>query len=166
MPSSHITIRPATLDDFATIQHLNAELFEFEGGLGLYQHSRNLNWPYTDFAIDYFKKACTAQGPYQAFIAESNGRTLGYLIGSVQDRLWLDATANPIAEIENMFVEEAHRRHGVGSQLVAAFKAWANQRGARRLKVGTLTGNHPAIAFYRRHGFRDTETLLEQTVGE
>jgi GNAT superfamily N-acetyltransferase len=152
-----VTIRTATPADFPDIQRLNADLFKFEASLN--DNSRNLDWPYTDYAINYFKKCCASQDSFIAFVAESN-HIVGYLAASMYTKNWM--TANPIAEIDNMFIESGHRTQGVGSGLMEAFKAWALSRGAQRLKVGALTANHPAISFYQRHGFKAIELYLEQ----
>ncbi len=160
MPSSNTIIRPATNKDFTSVQQLNAELFRFEDGLSGHDHSRNLDWPNTDFAIKYFQKCCATEGGYAAFIAECNSQIIGYLASAISTKLYL--ATNPIAEIENMFIKEAYRQQGIGSQLVAAFKDWATDQGAHRLKVGAFAYNHSALNFYRKHGFTDFEVILEQ----
>ncbi len=155
-----IAIRTAVPEDLAAVQRLNAALFIFEDELGSSDHSRKLNWPYATDGAAYFTKCLAGQDGNIAFVAEAQGTVVGYLAACVYERSWM--SLNPIAELSNMFVEPDFRRQGVGGQLMDAFKTWAHQQQARRLKVGAATGNQSALAFYRRHGFHEMETYLEQ----
>lgn len=157
-----IPVRLAEPRDFKDIQRLNAELFKYEDALDLYGHSRNLDWPYSEVAIKYFRDAVSGKNNTQGFVAVVDNRIVGYLIASVYSKLWM--STNPIAEIDNMFIESSSRRHHAGAGLIAVFKKWASAQGVKRLKVGALTGNDPAMAFYRSQGFTDIETVFEQSV--
>jgi GNAT superfamily N-acetyltransferase len=55
------------------------------------------------------------------------------------------------------------RRSGVGSALVARFDSWARKRGARHFSVTAYSGNAAAVAFYRRHGFREMSVTLARS---
>jgi len=71
-------------------------------------------------------------------------------------------------EVENLphptmvgvFVEGAVRRQGVGAALVEKVIDWAkarkSARGSALLLIWITAGNEPALALYRRHGFRAT----------
>jgi GNAT superfamily N-acetyltransferase len=52
--------------------------------------------------------------------------------------------------VSNMFVREDLRGRGIGSALLAAIMATADDRGYARL---VLSPSEPSIAFYRRAGF-------------
>jgi GNAT superfamily N-acetyltransferase len=158
MSKPHPVIRPGQPTDFEAIQRLNAELFKFE--LPLNDHSRNPNWPFTEEGIAYFKKCINRQDGCAAFVAEISGKIVGYLTASVYTRLWM--AANPVAEIETIFVEPEYRHQGIGTSLTNAFKAWAHEQRAGRLKVGALVANHPAMDFYQRQGFKPLVCELEQ----
>jgi len=54
--------------------------------------------------------------------------------------------------LEDLFVVEAHRRHGVGRALLAEVIRTAEARGAGRLEWTVLQWNESAIAFYRGLG--------------
>jgi GNAT superfamily N-acetyltransferase len=156
------SIRKAKDSDFGDLQRLNAELFKFEDSLNVFGHkgSRNLSWPFTDYAVNYFHDAAVGQNNSQAFVAVSADQVIGYLIASLYTKNWM--AQNPIAEIDNMFVISEFRHHGAGSKLVETFKDWAHAKGAKRLKVGALSENHPAMEFYKSLGFINIETFLEQ----
>ena len=159
-----IAVRKATDADFSDIQSLNAELFKFENSLNVSGHvdTRNLKWPYSDWAVNYFHDAAKGQNNQQAFVANEGKRVIGYLIASLYTKNWM--AINPIAEIDNMFVLSEYRHHGAGTKLVTAYKEWAKSTGAKRLKVGAMTANHPAMDFYMSQGFINVETFLEQSV--
>jgi GNAT superfamily N-acetyltransferase len=157
-----IIIRRGNSTDLATVQHLNKELFEFEHRQGFYpDDSFNLNWPYEE-GTKYFEE-CLSPSPGSAvFIAEAQGKAVGYLCAASSSRAW--RSVNPIAELENMYVDESYRRQGVGSLLVESFKEWAKDNGAARIRVGAFSKNVRALGFYHKCGFRDLEIHLEQSL--
>ena len=55
----------------------------------------------------------------------------------------------PGIHLEDIFVEEAARRHGVGKRLMQRLAAIAVERGCARLELQVLDWN-PAREFYRR----------------
>ena len=55
-----------------------------------------------------------------------------------------------------MFVDSSRTRSWSRRDLVEAITAWARARGAARLYLWVTSTNHPAIALYRRCGFRPT----------
>ena len=56
----------------------------------------------------------------------------------------------PVRELDDLFVEPDHQRHGVGAALVADAVARARRSGAERIEV---TGNPHASRFYTAVGF-------------
>ena len=66
-------------------------------------------------------------------------------------------------ELDDLFVEPAVFRHGVGRALVEDVVRWARGRGVARISV---TGNPHALAFYEAVGFvLEGETDTELGVG-
>jgi GNAT superfamily N-acetyltransferase len=55
-----------------------------------------------------------------------------------------------------VFVAGTARRQGIGAQLVEKVIEWARARGWAHLLVWITSGNAPALALYRRCGFRAT----------
>ncbi len=58
-----------------------------------------------------------------------------------------------LAELELIVIEEAYRRQGIGSALLAAVLERSRQAGARRLELEVRAGNRAAISLYERAGF-------------
>jgi len=79
--------------------------------------------------------SCFAKGPGDEVIGGAVGRTWGHA-----------------AEIQQLWVSEAHRRGGIGATLVRAFEARAVQRGCRALYLETLSFQAPR--FYASLGYR------------
>jgi GNAT superfamily N-acetyltransferase len=55
--------------------------------------------------------------------------------------------------LEDLFVEEPARGHGLGRALVEAACATARERGARRIELDTNESNRAAISLYEACGF-------------
>lgn len=85
-------------------------------------------------------------------MALSGGRPVGYLLGvyvfSLENR-------GMTAEIDELFVEEPHRRAGAGGRLLRAAEAAFRRAGCRGASLQLGRGNRAARAFYRRHGYRE-----------
>ena len=54
--------------------------------------------------------------------------------------------------IEDLFVDEAHRRRGFGRALLLYVAQLANERRCGRLEWAVLDWNEPAVNFYRKLG--------------
>jgi GNAT superfamily N-acetyltransferase len=161
MSKPNIAIRPATPADLSAIQSLNQAHYDYENAQGFYlDDSFALDWTYSDAGAKFFLSHLGAVPAATTILAEANGRPIGYIIAKYAPHAY--RSQNPIAELEVMFVEEQYRNQGVGGQLMTAFKAWARQAGAARLRVGAFAGNTDSQRFYRRHGFVDFELIMEQ----
>jgi GNAT superfamily N-acetyltransferase len=157
--SKSITIRTGNLSDLAEVQRLSQALFAFEKDNKLHANVYNQEWSIQPAGENYFAECLRGEKNQAVFIAELEGKTVGYIAASC--RSYPPRSTNPMAVLENMFVDEAHRRHGVGTKLVEAYKAWGKSMGAAVFKVGALVPNAPAIAFYHKNGFKDFAISLE-----
>lgn len=105
-------------------------------------------WPPSAFA--YLGRILTVARPPRGrfWVAETrDGRVVGYA------GLELSALGGE-ADIVNLAVDPAHRRHGVGRRLVGAARAFCRTRGVPLLWLRVRASNRGARAFYRRCGFR------------
>jgi len=73
----------------------------------------------------------------------------GEVIGGAVGRSW-----GPCAEIQQLWVAEAHRKSGIGTRLVYAFENHARGRGCDTLYLETLSFQAPR--FYESLGYRVT----------
>ncbi|WP_299050695.1 ribosomal protein S18-alanine N-acetyltransferase [uncultured Nocardioides sp.] len=77
-------------------------------------------------------------------LAETDGEVVGHAVASL---------VADVAELQRIAVDEAHRRGGVASALIAAVEAEALAVDAERLLLEVREDNHGAQAFYAAHGF-------------
>ena len=81
-------------------------------------------------------------------VAMVGGEPAGMVSGARTDRP--DET-----ELISMWVAPTARGRGVGDRLVTAVMDWSRSLPASRVTLSVVADNAPAIALYRRHGFKD-----------
>jgi ribosomal protein S18 acetylase RimI-like enzyme len=59
--------------------------------------------------------------------------------------------------LEDLYVSEDARCHGIGGALIELAVARARERGCRRVELDTNENNAGALRLYERHGFSATE---------
>jgi len=82
------------------------------------------------------------------------GRPVAYCVASL--------SAERVGEIDSVYVDEAYRLRGIGSELVRRCIAWMEAGGAKRKTVIVADGNDEAWRFYRRFGFFPRAMVLWQ----
>jgi len=68
--------------------------------------------------------------------------------------------ASPVAFLEGLYVEPAHRRQGVAKALVAAGLDWARAQGIAEFASDALLDNAASHAFHAAIGFEETERVV------
>src|SRR6267142_5318776 len=66
-------------------------------------------------------------------------------------------------EMDSMFVEEAFRGRGIGSELVRHALEWLESAGATSKVVTVAFANEEALSFYQRFGFQPRTVLMQQS---
>jgi len=89
-------------------------------------------------------------------VAEVIGRVIGMCTGQL---VISTAEGGPAVVVEDMVVDPAHRRRGVGRSLMKAMAGWAGEQGATRLQLLADKNNPPALAFYERIGWQPTALI-------
>jgi len=95
-------------------------------------------------------QAC--QGLETTLLAEVEGRAVGFACLRLVPSMSGDT---PYAELTEIYVQEAHRRHGIGRALMARAEALAQRQGATHLILLTGFKNLASQAFYRALGYAD-----------
>jgi len=156
------TIRKAKLTDLKAIQELNLKLFKKEAKE--YDPTLSLEWTFGRSGTEYFKERITEEDGC-VLVAEVKGKIVGYLAGGITETDSYRKVGR-LAEIENMFVEEEYRNQGIGGKLIQKFLDWAKRQKVERVKVVAFALNYKALRFYRKHGFKEYEVVLEKEVAQ
>jgi GNAT superfamily N-acetyltransferase len=100
-------------------------------------------------------RALLAARDAHVLVAESSGAVVGYALGF--DHLALFANGR-VAWLEELMVDEAWRRRGIGGLLVRAIEAWARSRGCRLLGLATRR----AADFYVAIGYEESAVYFRK----
>ncbi len=84
------------------------------------------------------------------FVAVQDGQDAGVI------RSAMDPGQPDTAHLISMWVAPEARGHGVGEALIEAVADWARSQGLKLLALDVIDDNEPAIALYRRKGFKPT----------
>jgi GNAT superfamily N-acetyltransferase len=99
---------------------------------------------------------------FEALIATLDGEPAGMALFHTRFSTWLGA---PTLYLEDIFVRETARGHGVGRRLMARLAKIALERGWGRIDFHVLDWN-PARGFYQKLGFDHLEEWLRYGAGE
>ena len=148
---SAVIVRHATQDDIPAITAL-ANKFNKEDGGGQ---------PFTDDTVRRF--GFGTRPLFTILLAETARRRLGYaMICDVFD----SERAAPGLWLQDLYVDTAGRRRGVGRRLMAAVAAEATHRGAGSIWWGVRNRNTKAIAFYMAMGAVDDDARILEIKGD
>ncbi|HET9023412.1 MAG TPA: GNAT family N-acetyltransferase [Burkholderiaceae bacterium] len=95
-----------------------------------------------------------ADGSGRLFVAERDGRTIGYVMLTITDAPASWDVGARAGEVETLSVVEEERSSGVGRALLDAALAEADAEGVRAIGVGVVHSNVDGIRFYERAGFK------------
>jgi ribosomal protein S18 acetylase RimI-like enzyme len=93
-------------------------------------------------------------------VAELDGMIAGYVYAGNEGNDYM-VLRGPAGEIYDLVVDPAHRRHGVGRQLLDAVIAALAELGATQVVLFTAEQNHEAQQVFAEAGFR--RTMIEMT---
>jgi N-acetylglutamate synthase-like GNAT family acetyltransferase len=96
----------------------------------------------------------------------ANARAISILLKGDDDELHAGIHAHTWSEtcfIKLLWIDEADRKRGLGSTLLAAVEVEAIRRGCRQLMLWTHSFQAPD--FYARHGFEQLVTVPDNPVG-
>jgi diamine N-acetyltransferase len=148
----YVSGNEALLDEVKTLwEALNQHLLECSRDFK--QHYSDMTWEKRKRAL--MRKAEGGEMHLDLAMDEASGKTVGYCISSTNKE-------EKTGEVESIYVEEAFRKRGIGSELMLKALAWMDQKGAEKKVVAVTSGNEEAFIFYRRFGFVKRKTVMEQ----
>ncbi len=113
-----------------------------------------LNLAFNDLrtTVEYIAAHLAADAPAEmVYVAEVDGQVVGLASLRLLPQA-LDPV--PYAELSELYVADAYRRHGVGRALVRTIEAEARAAGAQQMVLLTAWRNTNAHAFYHALGYR------------
>jgi GNAT superfamily N-acetyltransferase len=143
---ANITVRPATPADVETI-------LAFIKGLAAFEHEPDAVKATVD---DLLRDGFGEHPRFEALMAEQDEQPVGFALFFPTYSTW---EGRPGIHLEDIFVLEHVRGHGVGRKLMAALAALAVARGCARLELSVLHWN-PAREFYHHLGMSHLQEWL------
>ena len=131
-----ITIRSATADDVPLILEFIKTLARFENEPDAVKTTPE----------DLLRDGFGERPQFEVLIAERHEKPVGFALFFVTYSTW---EGRPSLYLEDLFVTESARKHGVGRALMAKLAAICVERGYQRLELQVLDWN-PARKFYHR----------------
>ena len=131
-----LVIRAATPDDAALIHRFICELAAYERAPAEMVEAT---------PASLRAQLTEPRPPFECLIAESAGQPSGFALFFETYSTWRGRRG---IWLEDLFVRESERGHGIGKALLAHVAAIAFERGSGRLEWAVLDWNTPAIDFY------------------
>ena len=95
------------------------------------------------------------RNPLEVLVAVVDGAAVGFAELSIRE--FVDGCATDrVAYLEGWFVEEEHRRTGVGRALVEDAEAWGRTQGCREFASDVEPDNQRSLDAHRALGFEET----------
>jgi GNAT superfamily N-acetyltransferase len=142
------SLRPATPEDAPALLRLIRALAEYE------ELRHEVRATESDLQAALFGTPRRAA----ALLADIGGVPVGFA-------LWFYTfstfTGRPGLYLEDLYVEPAHRRHGIGRAILRYLAETAGEEGCARLEWAVLDWNAPALGFYASLG---AQPMAEWTV--
>jgi ribosomal protein S18 acetylase RimI-like enzyme len=148
-----ITVRRAEREDAAAIHALVVELAV----------ARDMVDKVHSSVADLERDGFGERPAFEALIAEVNGTAVGLCLYFASYSTW---RGKPGIYVQDLVVADSARGLGVGRRLLAETAAIARARGGSYLRLSVDDDNPRAQAFYRRSGFRHSETETIQVLDE
>jgi len=121
-------------------------------------HLRAALWP--DSAIEDLAATIAAQPEYLVLIALEGDEPAGFAEISLRRGDVNGRETSPVAFLEGICVDPAHRRKGIARALVEKALEWGRERGVSEFASEALLANGVSHAFHRAIGFAETERVV------
>ncbi|HUI13067.1 MAG TPA: GNAT family N-acetyltransferase [Xanthobacteraceae bacterium] len=138
-------VRAAEPRDIPALMRLKRRLAEGEDSIHALSASE----------ADWMRDGFGPEAGFTAFVADHSGGgdTIGNVIGMATcSRRKITGWNGPVVFLQDLFVEPAHRAHGVARALMARVAAYASELGSPIVEL-TVRADNPAQQFYVRSGF-------------
>ena len=107
---------------------------------------------YSRMTLHYFLSLSSAN----CVVALEGKKTVGFILTEENP---------PLGHTITLDVAPEHRRHGIGSALLAENEKTLAQHGVRHILIETAIDNQAAVAFWQHHGYRIEAVLKRYYLG-
>ena len=140
-------VRDCTIEDIGRICELLGQL-----------------WPGVEVDTPEMKR-CFERGlrsPNQRYVcAVREERVVGFCSLNVKNNLWQQGL---LGHVDELVVDEKHRRMGIGSALLRRIEQIAAEMGCRRLELDSAYQRVESHAFYENLGFQNRARLFSKQI--
>jgi len=140
MPTVPFRVRAAQPADIPALMRLKRALAQAEESLHAVRAT----------PADWLRDGFGADAGFTAFVAENAETIVGMATCSQRT---ITGWNGPVIFLQDLFVEQEFRRHGVARALMARVAALAHDLGSPIVEL-TVRADNPAQGFYRRNGFQ------------
>ncbi len=149
-------IRKASKDDLETVLRFAGEMARMHHGLDKYY---KVPEDYKSLPEDLEQEL--ADPNTLTLIAEDSGSPIGYIRVSAEDAPQYVAPKK-IGMVYDLFVDEAHRREGVGEKLFNEALEWLRAKNIKHIELSVDARNADAMAVWKKFGFFEYKVRMRK----
>ncbi len=133
-----------------------------EGDLGEWLRLRLLLWDesdeddHKDEMVDIIEHS---DSQFVAVADRGDGRLAGFLEASIRTHVE-DCDTENVGYLEGWYIDESHRRQGIGGRLVRFAEEWARQRGCTEMASDAEVDNAISLQAHNQLGYAETSRLV------
>lgn len=94
------------------------------------------------------------------FLARQSGEAVGFAQCQLRHDYVEGTSTSPVGYLEGIYVEPAHRQHGVAAALLHACEAWTKRQGCTEFASDCELENADSLRFHQRLGFREANRII------
>lgn len=136
-------LRPARMEDFEALNRIAAQVAALHASWG---NGMAVDYPYP---MDYFQECLKEDKLYVACL---DGEVVGYMNFYFWTAGGPAAAIRKMVSIDDIGVEESHKRQGIGTRMMQELADFAREKGCTGLSLYVDAPNEKAIAFYKKCG--------------
>ena len=138
-------IRPASIDDAKALAAYHHRCWVLAFSTSLETATLEQMDPRGD--VEMFRARLARNSGYVTMVADESGTPIGHTTVSHN-------------KLVHLFVNPDYWRQGIGQELLGVGEGLLRDAGQRDIELCTRVGNEPAIALYRKNGWRLTDRVV------
>jgi aminoglycoside 6'-N-acetyltransferase I len=128
--------------------------------LALWLPLRHALWPDTPRTEHASEAATLLRSPDMVAFVALTDDAVGFAEASIRRDFVNGCDSSPVAFLEGLYVDPAHRRRGIARALCAAVAHWGKAKGCRELASDTQLDNLDSQGLHKALGFAETERVV------